>query len=352
MTPAAAVEISVVVPTYSCATCLHALHERLTTALRAMGVAYELVFVDDRAADGSWDVLGQLAADDPHVRAFRLSRNFGQHVAITAGLAQTRGAWVVVMDCDLQDPPEDIPRLYAKAREGHDIVFARRVARPGSRMRVLAGGVYFRLLNRVAGTSIDRSYGTFSIIARKVADAYLQFRDRDRHYLFILYWLGFNQATIDVPARPRHSGRSSYGLRALVRHAFDGLMFQTTAVLRWIVYAGFALATCGALLAGYFVAVNVSGARAPGWTSLVTLLLLFSGFVIASSGVVGLYVGKIFEQVKQRPLYVIDESLDAGGGIAVGGGMLAGEPGTGREGVVASGAAAERDVAAVRARVR
>jgi len=304
------VELSVVVPTYACATCLHALHERLTATLAAMGVAYELVFVDDRAADGSWDVLAQLASGDERIRALRLSRNFGQHVAITAGLAHARGAWVVVMDCDLQDPPEEIARLYAKAREGHDIVFARRTERPGSAARKLAGGLYFRLLNRVAGTSIDRTYGTFSIISRKVADAYLQFRDRDRHYLFILYWLGFNQATIDVPAERRHSGRSAYGLRALLRHAFDGLMFQTTAVLRWIAYAGFALAACGALLACVFVALNLSGSSTPGWTSLVTLLLLFSGFVIASSGVVGLYVGKIFEQVKQRPLYVVDEALD------------------------------------------
>lgn len=309
----AEVEISVVVPTYACATCLHALHERLTATLAAMAVSYELVFVDDRAADGSWDVLAQLAAADERIRAFRLSRNFGQHVAITAGLAQARGAWVVVMDCDLQDPPEDIPRLYAKAREGHDVVFARRTQRPGSRARVLAGRVYFRLLNLVAGTSIDRSYGTFSIVSRKVASAYLQFRDRDRHYLFILYWLGFNQATIDVPAAPRHSGKSSYGLRALVRHGFDGLMFQTTVVLRWIAYVGFVMAGCGALLACYFVAVHLGGGSPPGWTSLATLLLLFSGFVIASSGVVGLYVGKIFEQVKQRPLYVIDEALDAAG---------------------------------------
>ncbi|HEY1539288.1 MAG TPA: glycosyltransferase family 2 protein [Solirubrobacteraceae bacterium] len=298
-------------PTYACATCLHALHERLTATLTAMDVGYELVFVDDRAKDGSWDVLAQLAAGDARMRAVRLSRNFGQHVAITAGLAQARGSWIVVMDCDLQDPPEEIPRLYAKAREGHDIVFARRLRRPGARGRVLAGRIYFKALNRVAGTRIDRSYGTFSIISRKVADAYLQFRDRDRHYLFILYWLGFNQATIDVPAAARHSGTSSYGALALMRHAFDGLVFQTTAVLRWIAYAGFALAACGGLLACYFVAANLSGGSPPGWTSLATLLLLLTGFVIASSGVVGLYVGKIFEQVKQRPLYVVDEVLEA-----------------------------------------
>jgi glycosyltransferase involved in cell wall biosynthesis len=303
-------EISVVVPTYACATCLHALHERLTATLTGMAVEYELIFVEDRGVDGSWDVLAQLAAGDPRVRAFRLSRNFGQHMAITAGLAQARGAWMVVMDCDLQDPPEEIPRLYAKAGEGHDVVFARRIERqPGSGVRTQAGRVYFRLLNLVAGTDIDRSYGTFTIIARKVADAYLEFRDRDRHYLFILYWLGFNQASIDFPAAPRHSGASSYRVGGLLRHALDGLMFQTTVVLRWIVYAGFALAAGGGLLACYFVAAHVTGSSPPGWTSLATLLLLLTGFVIASSGVVGLYVGKTFEQVKQRPLYIIAEAV-------------------------------------------
>jgi dolichol-phosphate mannosyltransferase len=307
---AGAIEISVVVPTYACATCLHALHERLTATLGAMAVEYELVFVDDRAQDGSWDVLAQLAAADPRVRAFRMSRNFGQHMAITAGLAEAAGAWVVVMDCDLQDPPEEIPRLYAKAQEGHDIVLARRLQRQGARVRGHAARLYFRLLNLVAGTAIDRTYGTFSIISRQVASAYLQFRDRDRHYLFILYWLGFNQATIDVPAAPRHSGTSSYGTRALLRHALDGLMFQTTVVLRWIVYAGFALAIAGALLAGFFVVSHLTRGSAPGWTSIATMLLLLTGFSIASSGVVGLYVGKTFEQVKQRPLYVISETTE------------------------------------------
>jgi dolichol-phosphate mannosyltransferase len=309
MSARAEIEISVVVPVYACATCLDALHGRLTATLTAMAARYELVFIDDRTTDGSWDVLTRLTATDDHVRAFRLSRNFGQHVAITAGLAEARGAWIVVMDCDLQDPPEEIPRLYAKASEGHDVVLARRTQRPGAPGRVLAGRLYFRLLNRVAGTDIDRSYGTFSIISRKVADAYLRFGDRERHYLFILYWLGFDQAAIDFPAEPRYSGTSSYSVGALLRHALDGVLFQTTVVLRWIMYVGFALASSGALLACYFVIVNVQGSRAPGWTSLATLLLLLTGFIITSSGVVGLYVGKMFEQVKQRPLYVMDQAL-------------------------------------------
>lgn len=302
-------QLSVVVPTYACATCLQALHARLTATLEQMAVEYELVFVDDRAADGSWDVLQQLATGDARLRAYRLSRNFGQHIAISAGIANARGEWIVVMDCDLQDPPEQIPRLYAKAREGHDIVFARRMNRAGSRVRRVLGRAYFALLNWVAGTNIDRSFGSFSIISRKVADAYLQFRDRDRHYLFILYWLGFNHATIEFTSADRHSGRSAYGVGTLLRHAVDGLVFQTTVVLRWIVYAGFALAAGGVVLSCYFVIVHVGGSTPPGWTSLAIFVLLLSGFAITSTGVIGLYVGRIFEQVKQRPLYVIDEQL-------------------------------------------
>jgi dolichol-phosphate mannosyltransferase len=299
----------VVVATYGCAACLHALHERLTATLNAMDVEYELVFVDDRANDGSWDVLHQLAARDSSIRAYRLSRNFGQHRAITAGLARARGRWIVVMDCDLQDPPEQLPRLYAKAREGHDIVFARRTQRPGSAVRRAAGRLYFRMLNALAGTKIDGSFGTFSIISRRVADAYLEFRDQDRHYLFILYWLGFNQATIEFPYAERHSGKSAYGFRTLLAHALDGLVFQTTMLLRWVIYAGFALAGSGLGLACYVIAVHANGATPPGWSSLAVFGLLLAGFVIVSSGIVGLYVGKMFEQVKDRPLYVIDEEL-------------------------------------------
>jgi dolichol-phosphate mannosyltransferase len=165
------------------------------------------------------------------------------------------------------------------------------------------------MLNALAGTKIDGSFGTFSIISRRVADAYLEFRDQDRHYLFILYWLGFNQATIEFPYAERHSGKSAYGFRTLLAHALDGLVFQTTMLLRWVIYAGFALAGSGLGLACYVIAVHANGATPPGWSSLAVFGLLLAGFVIVSSGIVGLYVGKMFEQVKDRPLYVIDEEL-------------------------------------------
>lgn len=301
------VELSVVIPVYGCRPCLVALNERLSTALTDLGATYEIVYVDDRSPDGSWDVLRELAGSDPCVRAVRLSRNFGQHAAITAGLARTRGRWIVVMDCDLQDPPESIPQLYAKAREGFDVVFARRKSRQHSAFRRLGARAYFWALGVFFGARLDGAYGTFSIVSRKVVDAYLELKDADRHYLFILRWLGFESTSIDVEHHERYEGQSSYTFSKLVQHAFDGLVFQTTRLLRWIVYAGFVIAVFGVALAGFFVYSWAMHDAYPGWTSLAVLLLLLSGFIIMSLGVTGLYVGKIFGQVKERPIYIVDE---------------------------------------------
>jgi dolichol-phosphate mannosyltransferase len=301
------VELSVVIPVYGCRPCLVALNERLSTVLAQLGVSHEIVYVDDRSPDGAWDVLVELAREYPHVRAVRLSRNFGQHAAITAGLARTTARWVVVMDCDLQDLPESIPRLYAKAQEGFDIVLARRKTRRHSAFRRFAARAYFSMLSVLSGTKLDGEYGALSIVSRKVVDAYLALKDVDRHYLLILRWLGFDSASIDVEQGERYAGQSSYTFSKLVQHAFDGLVFQTTRLLRWIVYAGFAIAVFGVALAGFFVYSWAAHDAYPGWTSLAVLLLLLSGFIIMSLGVTGLYVGKIFGQVKERPLYIVDE---------------------------------------------
>ena len=300
------VELSCVVPVYGCAGCLEALHHRLRESLESLTESFELIFVDDRSPDGAWEVLTELAARDPAVRAIRLSRNFGQHAAITAGLRESRGRWTVVMDCDLQEPPEAIPRLYAKAQEGYEIVHSQRSGTP-SRPRRIAGSAYFRLRNFFLKTNTGANQGTLSILSRKVVDAFLELRDVHREYLIALDWLGYDQAMIDVDAAPRHSGESSYTLRQLVRVAVDGMFFQTTILLRWIVALGFLLTAAGLGLAGYHLFVYFTSDPPAGYTSLAVLLLVLSGFVITSLGVVGLYVGKVFEQVKDKPLFVVDE---------------------------------------------
>lgn len=302
-----AVEISVVVPVYGCRDCLSALHDRLVTTLEAMGEDFELIFVDDRSPDGAWTVLAQLADADDRVRALRLSRNFGQHVAITAGLATARGRWTVVMDCDLQDPPEEIPRLYAKAQEGFDMVLSRRQARVQSLPRRVAAAAYFRVYNALVKDDLHNNYSNLSLLSRKVVDAFLTLRDRDRQFLLILHWLGFERAEIDLRQSERHAGRSSYTFRQLLNVAVDGLFFQSTVLLRWIVYAGFCLAALGIGLGGYSVIALLAGSELPRWTGLSMLALFLASFIVISTGVSGLYVGKIFEQVKGRPLYVVDE---------------------------------------------
>jgi polyisoprenyl-phosphate glycosyltransferase len=304
------IELSVVVAVYGCADCLATLHRRLVGTLEALVDSFELVFVDDGSPDDAWDVITRLAAEDRRVRALRLSRNFGQHAAITAGLAESRGQMIVVMDCDLQDQPEEIPRLYERAQEGYAIVFAARRSRRDSAFRRVAARTYFWLLNRLVEAKIEGEYGTFSIISRRVRDAYLSVGDQGRHYLFILYWLGFEQSAVDVAHAPRAAGKSAYTFRKLVRHAVEGVFFQTTVLLRWIVYFGFFVALMGVVLALIFVAIVIFGNPYPGWTSLAVLILIVGGFIIMSTGVTGLYIGKIFDQVKGRPQYVVREILN------------------------------------------
>jgi glycosyltransferase involved in cell wall biosynthesis len=247
----------------------------------------------------------------PAVHGLRLSRNFGQHAAITAGLARSTGSHVVVMDCDLQDPPEVIAELYERAREGVNVVFARRNRRRQTAWRRVASSLYFRFLNRFGDSLLYGAHGTFSMVSRKVADAFLQLREIDRDYLYALRWLGFASAEVDYQQANRAFGESSYTFARLARQAVIGLLFHTTAFLRWIIYLGFSLAAVGLVAAlvvlhrYFFLDVE------PGWTSLALVGLLMGGANIAAVGVVGLYVGRIFEQARGRPLYVVDEEAGA-----------------------------------------
>jgi glycosyltransferase involved in cell wall biosynthesis len=300
------VELSVVVPVYRCAECLAALHERLVRTLETSVPSFELVFVDDRSPDASWEFLSDLAARDERVRAIRLSRNFGQHAAITAGLAETSGRWIVVMDCDLQDPPEEIPRLLEKAAMGYEIVLSKRVGRRHSRLRRVVGRAYFRIRNFFMRMDMSTEYSSLSLLSRKVVNAFLTVNDRDRQYMLIVHWLGFERGEIEFEHAERAAGKSSYTLRQLFQVGIEGFFFETTILLRWIVYVGFAVALAGMLLAAWFVVAYFLFDPYPGWTSVAVLLLVVGGFIITSLGVTGLYIGKIFGQVKERPLYVVD----------------------------------------------
>jgi polyisoprenyl-phosphate glycosyltransferase len=293
---------------YGCGDCLRQLHDRVRASVERVTGDYELVYVDDRSRDGAWEILRSLAASDSSVRALRLSRNFGQHAAITAGLSRASGRWVVVLDCDLEDPPEEIPRLVAKAREGYDLVLSRRVRPRRGGLRRLASRLYFRLRRGIMGVDVDPDYCTLSVLSQEVVRSFLSIGDRYRQYMLILHWLGFRRAVVDVEQSERAAGSSAYTLRELIRVAVDGFFFETTALLNWIVFLGFAVALAGTGLATFFLVSYFVLEPLPGFTSLAVLILLVGGFIIISTGVTGLYIGKIFEQVKQRPLFVISES--------------------------------------------
>jgi glycosyltransferase involved in cell wall biosynthesis len=305
-TKTSTIELSVVIPVYRAEACLRHLHERLTAVLNDLCVSYELLLIDDRSPDDSWAVLVSLAQLDSHVRAIRLSRNFGQHAAITAGLAECEGRFAIVMDCDLEDPPEVISSLYQKALQGNDVVLARRRANHHAVIRKITSRLYFQLLNQITTRPVNGYYGCFSLISRKVIDAFLTVKATNRHYLLIVLWLGFTTTSIDYEQEERYSGTSSYSLGTLIRHGMAGLFFQTTTLLQWIIYIGFTFSGLSVVMAITIIVRYFLYSALSGWTSLSVLILGMGGMLMVSLGVIGLYIGQIMEQVKGQPLYLID----------------------------------------------
>jgi len=301
-------ELSIVCAVYGCGDSLPQLYDRLSKSASEVTADFELIFVDDRSPDRAWDVLTELARRDARVSAYRLSRNFGETAAITAGLSRSRGRWTVVIDCDLEEPPEAIPSLYAKALEGYDVVAGARLARKHGLARRLFGRVYRAMTLGPAEGEI----GTLSILSRKVVDAFLALRDVEREFVLALAWLGFERTTVPFEHALRASGKSAYSFRRLARVALSGMFFRTTVLLRWVVLLGFLIALGGAGLAVWVISSYFTTSQPRGYASLAVLLIVLIGFVIVSLGVLGLYIGRIFEQVKERPLFVIDEEAPAG----------------------------------------
>jgi polyisoprenyl-phosphate glycosyltransferase len=304
--------ISIVSPVYGAAEIVPELVRRLIAAVEGLGT-FEIVLVDDRSPDASWAQIRAASEADRRVRGIRLSRNFGQHRAIRAGLDIARGDYVVVMDCDLQDDPDYIPTLLAEARAGKDIVYTYKRQRRHSWFRNVAAGLYFRIYNALIGDPAHvarMGIGSYSILTRKVVNEYRRLPDAHAHYLMNLRSLGFEHALLEIEHRDRYAGESSYTWRRLVRHAIDGIVSQSVRLLNLSVGVG--VAFCGLAMIGIVVLIVsylVRGALA-GYTSLAVLILLVSGLIMLSIGVMGLYIGRIFEQVKGRPLYVVDVALN------------------------------------------
>ncbi|HEY4177033.1 MAG TPA: glycosyltransferase family 2 protein [Kofleriaceae bacterium] len=299
--------ISVVVPCYCCEHCLAALVAELTASLTSISPSFELVLVDDRSPEADWKVIQELASRDPRVRGVRLARNFGQHQAIAAGLAHAEGDYVVVMDCDLQDPPRAIPELYAKAREGFHVVFARRRRRQDRWTKRLSSWAFAKLHGWLGGFDVDPSVGNFSIISRQVVLEMRKFTERNQTYGMMVGWLGFDAAFVDVQHGARFAGETSYTLPKQLAHAMGTILAQSTRPLYMSAVAGFVVSGTAGLYGLYLVARKlIGGIGVEGWTGIMVSLFFLSGVLMMNMGVLGLYLGNVFLDVKRRPGFVVE----------------------------------------------
>jgi dolichol-phosphate mannosyltransferase len=307
--------ISVVSPVYRAAGCVDELYRRILKAVKVIdtGISYEIVFVEDCGQDGSWEKIRELALKNPCLKAVQLSRNFGQHPAITAGLALTTGDWVVVMDCDLQDPPEEIPRLYSKALEGYDIVCARRGKRRDPVWKRVTSRLFTALFNRLSGMSYDPQIANFRIISRLVVDTYSRMEESTPSFGGHLEWLGFDVGYIDIRHQPRYDGKSSYSLKKLFKLATNIIVAYSNKPLHISISLGFFMALFSTLYALYLAMRKYwVGVTVDGWTSLMVSIWFLGGMLIGNLGVIGLYLGKVYDETKKRPAYVIARAINCG----------------------------------------
>jgi dolichol-phosphate mannosyltransferase len=298
--------ISVVVPVYKAENCLDELYNRLKAAIETVSPEFEIVLVEDCGGDRSWEVIERLARQDPRVKGIQFSRNFGQHYGITAGLDHCTGDWVVVMDCDLQDRPEEIPRLYAKAQEGFDIVLARRGRRQDPLMKRFTSWLFYKLFSYLADMDYDGETGNFRIMSRKVVESFRKMREQLRFFGGLVQWLGFPTASIEVQHAERHEGKSSYTFAKLWKLAAETIIAYSDKPLRLAVRFGFAMAFF-AFCYGVFALVRAILYDIPimGWSSLIVSLYFIGGIIIALLGIIGIYLGKTFDESKKRPLYLV-----------------------------------------------
>jgi dolichol-phosphate mannosyltransferase len=301
--------ISVVVPCYNEEAVIGLTHPRLSSTLAALGLPYEIVYVNDGSRDRTLALLKDIQAGDSHVRVVGFSRNFGHQLAVTAGIDNAAGDAIVIIDADLQDPPELIGDMIAKWREGYDVVYGRRTIRVGeSAFKLATAGLFYRLLNRLSDTAIPLDTGDFRLIDRMVAEAMRNMPERDRFLRGMVAWLGFKQYALDYKRDARAAGETKYPLRKMLAFATDGILSFSIAPLRVAVWLGVltaAFSVCGIawdLFTRLFTRHWVSG-----WASLLFAVLLMGGVQLIMLGIVGEYVGRIYREGKRRPLYLVRE---------------------------------------------
>ena len=304
-------ELSIVSPVYKGEKMLDELVSRISKATESVTDDYEIVLANDGSPDGSWEGIKRICEKNKRVVGVNLSRNFGQPYAITAGLTYAKGDYIVVIDCDLQNRPEEIPRLYNKAKEGFDIVFACRVKREDTFLKRMSSLVFHKVYNFLSGNDTNKEVAEFGLYGKKVIDVYLKIPEYARSFAELIQTLGFNVGTIEVIHAERAEGESSYTLSSLLKLAYDNMISNSNKPLFLTVALGFLMSFGSFVMAVYNIIAKYVGINeVVGYTSTIFSIWFVGGLLLFMMGVMGLYIGKIFDQVKGRPIFIVKDLLN------------------------------------------
>lgn len=308
--------ISVIVPIFNEEGSISEFHRRMTAVLKGMGESYEILYVNDGSRDSSPALLRERCAQDPNVKLIDFARNFGHQAAISAGMDHARGQAIVVIDSDLQDPPEVIPRLVEKWQEGFDVVYAVREKRKGDTwFKKWTAAVFYRVLRRITAVDIPVDTGDFRLMSRRALEAFKGLRERHRFIRGMVSWIGFRQTGVLFVRDERYAGETKYPLKKMLKFAFDGITSFSFMPLQLATYFGFFTSITAFL--GIMVVVGLrlfTSIPLPGWASLMVCTLLLGGVQLITLGIIGEYIGRIYDEVKGRPLYIVQDAfnMDAG----------------------------------------
>ena len=302
--------ISIVSPVYRAEKILPILVSEINLVMERIGEDYEIILVDDRSPDNSWEVMKVLSSPNSKIKSIRLSRNFGQHSAIFAGLTKTKGDWVVVMDCDMQDQPKEIAKLYKKALEGYDIVLGQRENRKDKFLKKLSSKLFYKVFNYLSGGHFNNEIGNFGIYRKKAIDSILNINDYIKFFPLFINWVGFKSVSIPIEHGEREEGKSSYSISRLLKLAFNAIISFSDKPLRLFINFGLGISILSFVLGIYYLYLSITHKiTQPGFSSLILSIWFLSGIIISCIGIVGVYLGKTFDQAKGRPTFIIDEEV-------------------------------------------
>lgn len=304
-------KLSIVSPVYRGEKMLEELVKRIHAAVSPLTSDYEIVLVNDCSPDNSWEKIAEICTDDKRVKGINLSRNFGQPYAITAGLTYAKGDYIAVIDCDLQNKPEDLPAMYEKALEGYDVVSARRVVREDTFLKRLSSAVFHKVYDFLSGFETDKAIAEFGIYSQKIAKVYCSIPEYSRSFVELIHTLGFKKTTVDVLHDHRLEGKSSYNLARLLKLSYNSIISNSNRPLYLSVTLGLIMSGLSFLMAIYNIFAKFYGLNeVVGYTSTIFSIWFVGGLLLFMMGILGLYIGKIFDQVKGRPVFIVSDTIN------------------------------------------